>query len=209
MNLEQLQDAVRVRLGVPVADNFYTAPVLTDLINEALQTYSVEYDWPWLEATETFSTVANQEGYDVPADWCRTQVLTPPDDYPLRYISLNELRQRNEVGGLFNAQFPDSYTIAQEQVKLSPVPQSVRVYTHDYIKVEPYLINPTDQCYVPNEWVYIVVAKACALAYMRQNDMERAMNWERQYDKWLIRARDNRRRTTAFPSVRVRPGSMI
>lgn len=209
MTLTQLRDAVRVRLGVPASDNFFTDATLTDLINEAVQTYSVEFDWPWLEATTTFATVANQEGYAVPADWVRTQVLTPPDDYPLRYISLNELRQRNEVGGLFSAQFPDSYTVAQDQIKLSPIPQSVRTYTHDYIKAEPTLSGASDTPLCPAQFQYIIVAKACALGYMRQNEMERAMGWERQYDKWLMRMRDNRKRTTAFTQIRVRPGSMI
>lgn len=209
MNLEQICDSVRVRLGVPEADSFFIQPVLIDLVNEAVSTYSVEYDWPWLEANDTFTSVANTESYAVPADWVRTMAITPPSDYPLRYLSLNEVRQRNQVGGLLGSNYPDSYTIHQDQIMLSSIPQSAIVYKHDYIKVEPMLVNPTDQPYIPDQWIYCVIAKAVALGYMRQNDMERAMNWERQYDKWLIRMRDNRRRSVAFPPVRVRPGSML
>lgn len=204
-----MRDAVRVRLGVPATDNFFTDLILTDLVNEALQIYASEYDWPWLSASTSFSSVAGQESYTPPADWVRTQILTPSDDYPLRLISLNELRQRNEVGGLFNAQFPDSYAISQDSILLSPIPQSGKSYTHDYYRAEPFLVNDGDEPLIPDQWVYCVVAKACSLGYMRQNDMERALGWERQYDKWLARMRDNRRRSTAFLSPRVRPGSML
>lgn len=209
MNLEQMQDAVRLRMGVPVADSFVADPVLIDLINEAVQVYAMEEDWPWLEETVTFNSVANQEAYDTPADWVRTAVVTPDSDYPLRYISINETRQRNEVGGLSNGLYPDSYTIQRDKILLSPIPQAVRSYTHDYIKAETTLVSPTDVPFLPTQWRYMIVCKAVALAYMRDNNMERALSWERQYDKWLTRMRDNRKRTTAFTQVRVRPGSMI
>jgi hypothetical protein len=209
MNLEQMRNAVRTRLGTPASDSFSTDQALTDILNEALQAYSVEYDWPWLEATTTITTVANTETYSVPTDWARTQVITPTSDYPLRLISLNEARQRNQVGGLLGALYPDAYTIARELVMLSPIPQSALVYKHDYIKVEPVLVGNTDTPVIPTQFVYSVIAKACALASLRGGDHQSALGWDAQYSQWLVRMRDNRRRSTAFPSIRVRPGSMI
>lgn len=205
--LEDLRVAVRTRLGVPEADNFYTAPVLDLLINEAVQSIGLEADWPWMEASTTFATVSQQQEYD-PATlvqaghiWLRTRALTVVNDSSLEWRSLIEIREFGDDSG-----DPAFYTLTGDRLLLAPVPNKALTYTHDYIRQEPILVFNTDSPLMPIPFRYAIVHFACYLGHMRQNENQRAEPEFAAYEAWLKRMHDNRRRTTGAIRARVRPG---
>lgn len=202
MNLEQLCDAERARLGVPVSDNFYTPPVLIDLTNEALQAISTEFDWPWLDASTTFDTANGTATYTPPADWMRTRGLCIDGFDAMEYRSLIELREWPTS----ITDVPRYFHVNAEQLTLRPVPGSVNTVTHDYVKIEPALANPTDTPLMPSQFHYVIVAYAVHLAHLRAGDVQRATAALADYQGWLKRMTDNRRRQTGGIRVRVRPG---
>lgn len=207
MTLTQLRDAVRIRLGVPVSDAFYTSAVLTDLVNEGLQAYSTEVDWPWLGTSTTFSTVAGTQAYTPPANWNRTKLLTPDESDTLVLMSLAEVREYGKEE--HDRAFPTVYTIWGEQILLAPVPAGIYTIKHDYIKAEPELDQDNDTPLLPSQYHYALVHFAAAAGQLRQNETQR---WEaemKNYETWIKRMLKNDRRSTQTMRVRVRPGSHL
>jgi hypothetical protein len=202
MNLEQMCDAERVRLGVPASDTFYTLETLTDLTNEALQAISTEFDWPWLDGTVSFSTVSGTATYTPPADWARTRGLCIDGFDAMEYRSLIELREWPTT----DSDVPRYYHINEEAITLRPVPGSVNTVIHDYVKTEATLVTPADVPFMPAQFHYSVVAYAVHLAFLRQGDVQRATAALGDYQGWLKRMVDNRRRQAGGVRVRVRPG---
>ena len=202
MNLEQLCDAERVRLGVPASDTFYTQETLTDLTNEALQAISAEFDWPWLDGVDTFSLVNGTATYTPPADWARTRGLCIDGFDAMEYRSLIELREWPTT----IVDVPRYYHINADTITLRPVPGAVNTVIHDYVKVETTLVTPADVPLMPTQFRYSIVAYAVHLAHMRQGDVQRAQAALGDYQGWLRRMTDNRRRSTGGIRVRVRPG---
>jgi hypothetical protein len=207
MNLETLRESVRTRLGVPEADNFYTAPILDDLVNEAIQAIALEEDWPWLQSSATLNTVAGTQSYTPPVNvghvWSRTRGLARVNDDVLEWHPLKEIRGAGDGRGI-----PIWYCITQEQLILAPIPSSALQYTHDYIRQEPILVNNEDAPVMPIPFRYAIVHLAASMGYARQNEDPRAAAEMSQYQAWLKRMQDNRRRSAAPARVRVRPGAM-
>lgn len=206
--LEQLRDAVRVRLGQPEADNFYTAPVLDDLINEAVQAISLEDDWPWQDASAILTTVIGQQNY-VPTVtaghvWLRTRAITQADADSLSWRSLIEVRENGTTKG-----DPAIYTVSEERIILAPIPTRVIAFTHDYVRQEPILVFNTDSPLMPVPFRFSVLHLAAALGHYRQNQSQRGDMEMQSYQGWLKRMQDNRRRVTVPARVRVRPGRMF
>lgn len=206
MNLEQARNAVRVRLGVPASDNFWTDTTLTDLVNEALQAVTTEFSWPWLEATTTFATVAGTQTYTPPTTWQRTKALIIDGTDALQWRSLEEIREFPTT----TRGRPVFYTVFAEQLLLAPVPDAVYTINHDYLRTEPALALNTDTPLMQAQYHYAIVEFAAYLGHLRSGDSSRYSNKAQDalnnYKTWLQRITDNRRRTTANMRVRVRPG---
>lgn len=205
MILEQLRDAARIRLGVPANENFYQSQQLDSLLNEALQTISVENAWPWLQTTTTFATVAGTRFYTPPSNWQRTKALSIDGYDPLTFLDLQEIRA-----------WPDSvtdvpmfYTIYQEQIYLAPTPSAVYTMRHDYIRQETKLLDDTDAPVMPIQFQYSILAFAAHLAYLRAGDLPRAQAALTEYNGWKKRMEEARPRSSSTIKVRVRPGREI
>lgn len=202
MNLEQLRDASRRRLGVPSADAFFTDPILDDLVNESLQVLSMEEDWPWLQVATTFATVSGTRGYTPPAGWNRTKALGIDGYDALQWRSLQEIREVPTA----TTGVPQYYTVFAEQVLLAPIPNGVYTILHDYVKIEPDLTLATDTPLIPTQFHHAVVAYVAHLAHLRAGDAQMASAALADYQGWLSRMRNHRRRSSAPLRVRVRPG---
>ena len=203
--LEQMRDAVRIRLGVPENEGFYTAQQLDSLINEALQTISVENAWPWLQVATTFPTVANTRFYTPPSNWQRTKALSIDGYDALTFLDLQEIRN-----------WPDSvtdvpmfYTIYQEQIYLAPTPSAVYTIRHDYIRQENKLLDDTDAPVMPVQFQYSILSFAAHLAHLRAGDLPRAQAAMAEYSAWKKRMEEARPRSSSTIKVRVRPGREI
>lgn len=205
MNLAQLSDSVRVRLGTPAGDTFFTDPVLADLVNEALLAISTETDWPWLQTSSTIPTVNGTAAYTLAAGVRNTRALTIDGYDPLEWRTLAEIRS---IPTTVTGQ-PTMYTVTQEQILVRPVPAGVYTLVHDYSTVEPVLSGPTSTPVMPSEFHYAIVALACHLAHLRGGDVNRAGAAMADYQGWLKRMVSQRRRSSGPIRVRVRPGGEL
>ena len=207
MDLERMRDAVRSRLGVAVNDAFYTAQQLTDFVNEAIQAISIEEDWPWLQASTTFSTQDGVQTYTPLDDWARTKSLCIEGYNPMQWRTLAEIRQ---FGTTDEDDAPRYFTVYGDQILLSPVPNTAKTVIHDYVIQEDLLVEDTDTPILPSQFRFAAVAYASYLALSRSpGNMPRAQLAMADYQAWKDRMLKNRRRQTAPTRVRVRPGSAL
>lgn len=205
MNLAQMRDAVRTRIGVPAGDTFYTDQTLNDLTNEALQAIASEADWPWLQASTTFSTVAGTGTYTPPADWVETRTLCIDGYDAMDPRTLAEIREYLSTV----RDVPSVYCVSGDTLLLRPVPSAVFTVTHDYVKNEATLITDADVPFMPAQFHYSIVAFACHLAYLRSGDVQRATAALADYGSWRQRMLRQRRRTAGPIRIRVRAGQVI
>jgi hypothetical protein len=205
VNRAEIVHAVRYRLGNPTNEPFFTDPVLNSLVNEALQVVAAEDDWPWLQATTTFSTVSGTQTYTPPADWTRTKGLVIDGYAPIEWRTLAEIR----AAGTTERQFPTYFTTFAEDILLAPVPDSAYTVRHDYYVSEAELSADTDTPVLPAQFHFAVVAKAVELGHLRQRDTQRAEPAQAEYRSWLDRMRKHMSRSKAPKRVRIRPGRAI
>lgn len=206
MILEQMRDAMRVRLGVPENENFYFAQQLDDLINEALQTISAEFAWPWLQGTEIINTVAGTRFYTpLDVNWDMTKALSIQGYDALIFLDLQEVRNwPDDVRDV-----PMFYTVWLNQLYLAPAPSAVYALRHDYIKNEPLLRDNSDTPLMPAIFHYSILSFACHLAHLRAGDLPRAQAAQQEYERWLKRMTSKREQSTSTVKIRVRPGRDI
>lgn len=212
MNLAQMRTAVLSRVGVPASDSFFTAQVLNDYINEAVTAFCAEDFWPWMEGTESLTTVAGTATV-TPADstWHLTKALYISGFEPLLLSNLQDVDYVTVQGQ------PVAYVVFQDKIVLSPTPDGVYTVTHQYYKQEPLLVNDTDTPLCPAEFHWAIVAYAAHMAllragevsYYRGNITGRAAALYQEYEQWLARAREHRRRSAQPLRPRVRSGSWI
>lgn len=203
MNYSQLRQSTLTRIGVSSNDALFTATVVGDLVNEAIHTIEVEFDWPWLEAITTHSTTAGTQTLTVPTDWLRTDKLWIADNDPLEYLGFGDLRQQYDVTGRGQ---PEAYSIVADAIYLGPTPDSTYTVNHLYIRREPDLTSDTDSPLMPASFHMAIVELATALGLRRSREEARAVVAENSYNNWLRRMADNRRRSSQPMRVRVRPG---
>lgn len=202
MTLAQLRDAIRVRLGVATNDSFYGTATLNDLANEALQAISTEMDWPWLTDSTTFATVGGTATYALPATSVSTLQLIIDGYAPMNLRSIQEIRTWPVV----DRGVPSEYTIHDEQIVLRLVPDGIYTVIHDFVRFEPALTQDSDEPLMPEQYHFAIVHMAAALAFERSGDVRRHESALQGYSRWLIRMRDNARRSKQLMRLRVRPG---
>ena len=209
VDVTSMTASVRTRMGSPTTDGFFTDAMILDMLNEALMAIATEGDWPWLQATTTFTTVAGTATYDptVATNWMKTRALTIDGYDSMQLLNFKEIREK-----VTSAQgTPEFYAVFNELINLRPVPNAVFTVIHDYYKYEPLLVNPGDQPILPAQFRMAIVEYAVYLAHMRQSDTSRYSNSAAaalsSYKDWLMRMADHRRRTTGGVRIRVRPGS--
>lgn len=196
---------VRTRLGNPATDGFFTDAQILDMLNESLQYNSTLADWPWLQASTTFSTVAGTATYDPSAasGWTKTRALTIDGYDSMTQMSLEEIRERpTTVQGT-----PSVFCLSNELIHLRDVPNAVFVVIHDYLKREPELTSGASVPVMPEQFRYSITEYATYLANMRQGDWAAADRSLARHAKWYEAMSDHRRRTVGGVRIRVRPGS--
>lgn len=201
MNLEQLRDAVRVRLGVPADDNFYPDEVLDSLVNEALLAIDSENEWPWKQIATTFSTTSGDGSYAPPAGWEQTKKLWITNDDTMALVSLDDALFYTGTGR------PYLYAIQADEILLRPIPDGVYTINHLYYAVETELVDNTDEpTTLPSQFHTAIVQYATYLAHERAGREDRAQGALRVYNQTLQRMLAYKLRTTRVPPIRVRPG---
>lgn len=206
LNHDTMVTAVRTRLGNPSTDGFFSDAQLSDLVNEALQITNAEADWPWLQATTTFATVAGTATYDPTAasGWVKTRTLSIDGFDSMSERSLIEIRD----WGITPQGTPCMWALENELINLRPVPNAVFTVIHDYIKIEPE-ISSTQTPLMPASYRWSIVEYATYLAQLRQGNQQGAGAAKAAWQDWLEKMADHRRRTTGGQRIRVRPGSAL
>lgn len=201
--LAQLRRSVTSRLGTPVTDQFQTSDVIDEYINVAIQTIEQEARWPWQESVQTITITDTTGDVTVTADWKATRsiiagrtqltIVTPVD---VLLVPLS--------GGT-----PQIATIVDRVIKFRPAPAIGAVLQHVYYRTPILLIEDEDEPQMPTEYTPAIIAKACELLSVREDDRASAAAHAGEYNEWLVRMRRDLRRTTGPIVPRQRPGAWV
>jgi hypothetical protein len=198
VNLLEYRTAIERRSGVALDSR-----ALTELVNEALQAVSTEYDWPWLTGTRTFTTQPDVTTYPMPFDANR-----------IRYVTVNgdEITKRRiidlDIGRC-------GWTVHGDQLVLSPVPSAATPVLVRYHGTESDLASDTDSPALPPEYDHAVIEFALMRVADRADEsntaagQRKAERAQKAYDGWIRRMRRGCQRTAGPIAPRVRPGSAI
>ena len=210
MSVTTLIAAVRRRTGLSSSDAFAADADITELLNEVSSAVATEHDWPWLETSSTALVTANgTAAYAVPADWMRTRTLQIAGSAPM-----DSSRSREQLDGYWPTSTvgdgePRFFVISGDQIRLYPTPGGVYTVTHVYYRRETVLDDGADEPLMPSWAQGILIWGAAAELLRRTGQDARADEAQQQYDRWLRRLEDNKRRTVGPARVRVRPGGFV
>lgn len=181
MQLSEFRTAIRSRLGVPATDSFFTDTALTDIANAAIQQIAGEFDWPWLEATETINTTNGTATYSTDASSARTISVIDPTGVPLKRMPIDELSYLGAATGGY-VRF---YAVVGSTLHVRPVPNTALALTHYYVDTEAALSNDADTPTLPAQWHDAWVAYGMVLAYTRANRAADAQAALALYNDWV------------------------
>lgn len=200
MTFTELQAAVKVRIGAPADDGFFTATVLGDVVNEALQAISTENDWPWLLTSENLSTVAGTSTLTPGATWIRTKSLQIAGFDPFEWFPIQDL------DGLVGQGQPTIFAEEGNTLQIRAIPDAVYSIKHRFWRTEPVLTSGSVSPLMPTNFHYSIVAFAAYLAHNRAHELDRANQELNSYRMWLERMQSYRRKSAGPIRPRVRPG---
>lgn len=206
MNFGQLRSAVYDLLGVDTNDGLLTPTVIGNLVNRANHTIESDAEWPWLQASETISIVANTDTYAPNVNWKQTIELVDDVERVLERYSITEMndRWRSTTTGK-----PRDFAIFADQIVVRPVPDSAYTFKHRYYRFEPELVNDSDSPLSPNDMHGAIVEYAAYLALRRDRENARVQEAKLAYADWQKRMQIIKRRYLTPGRVRVRPGGLL
>ena len=213
MNLGQLRAAVYANVGTDANDGLLTPTSVNSFINRALHKVEQESDWPWLETSETISTVAGTDSYTpgaaAPAGtlWLRTRTIFDDADHVVEWESRMETGDRwsNATTGK-----PQEFSIYGDKIIFRPVPDAVYSYNHLFQKAEVDLAADSDTPILPATYHNGIVEFASYLAFRGSRETERANLAFQGYTEELKKMKERAKRRVDLPGkVRVRRGSWI
>lgn len=194
----QYRTRVYDRLGLPTTDGHVTSAQVTSALNAALQEYATEYDWPWLQAEETVTTAADDEGYALPTRYARTlYVLNDADNENLEYRPAQALVQ---YAGRTDR--PLYYSGLWGELVLSPTPDAVYTLRHGYVRAEAEFSADGDTALLPDAFAEFLVTIAARKIAVRRKDTELHRLLSDEYQAWVTRLRNEVRRTAFLGRVR-------
>jgi hypothetical protein len=190
MQLSELRTAVRQRLGVPASDSFYTDAVLTSLTNEANRWIAAQWDWPWLEKTETITTVDAQQDNATAADYSATIAVVDSTGVPLERRPISDILRM----GTGKAGIVRYFTAYGSKLVWRPVPNGNLSPVHYYRCTEPALANDGDTPLLPSQYHEAIVEYATAVALERRGLVSEAQARYKTVQTWIenMRARADR-----------------
>jgi hypothetical protein len=204
VNLASYRTRIMARIGVPAGDGFFTAPILNDVVNQALQTIEEESYWPWSEVLTTVPLLAGTSGLVLPEDWRAVKAV---------YIDNNELAQCSITDLLrwpaTTQGMPSQWAQSGEGIELAPVAAGDYQVVLVYYRMQPPLVSDTDQPMLPDRFHPAVVAKGAELCARREDDGPNQAVHLADYTQWLNRMKKAMRSTTRPTVPRVRPGSWL
>lgn len=183
MNLTNLIEATRTRLGLPASDAFFSDQNITDLINAALTYITGRHDWYWLETSEALTTVASTETVDTDADSQRTIALYDDTGVQLEWMALSDLVR---IPADAESDTPRFFGYKGSKIVLRPVPASGgATLTHIFRGTEPRLLTGSDSPLMPSQFHDAIADWACYFSGLRQGDLPAAERWQQSGEAWI------------------------
>lgn len=204
MRLAQYRQSVRNRNGSPPTDQFQTDPVVDENINIAIQSVAQEARWPWQEARQTITITDTTGDVAVPPDWRATRAIIV-DQHEVMVVSPTEVFMwPSSASGL-----PQIVAVIDRTLTFRPVPTVGTTITHIYYRTPTLLVQDDDVTNIPDEYAPAIIAKACELLAIREDDRAAAAAHAAEYGEWIRRMRGDKRRTTGPIVPRQRPGGWV
>ena len=203
MDLAALRAAVNQRTGIA-----FDTGALNSLVNEAVTTVASEADWPWLNGSEVFLTLAGVTRYPMPTGWTRTRSVSANGN-EVRSASIRDLDTFDTRTFDTRSFATHTFTVDEDELVLLPeLPVSVTV-THRFVRSEPTLVNDTDVPLLPAHFHPALVAYGSYLVLQRKDEARRAEMCRIDYERWIKRMRDDVSRKRGPVRIRVRDGAGI
>jgi len=188
----------RNRVGISSTDGMATDAVMLEMVAAACRRVALMHDWPWLESSETLSTVIGTTEYTPGATWrTTTRVSIEGDD--LEYRTPRDLADYLEMDGR-----PVLYTVERGKLVLAPNPDAVYSVNHQFIRQEVALATTADSPLVP-DWAIdlptTIVAHMLA-ARIKDSGLQRLI--EAEITDLIRSLRDETRRARGYPKPKSR-----
>lgn len=189
--LSDLQDFIRQQTLLETDD--WSDAKLTIVINEGINEVATRFNWPFLADSADFDLVADQQAYTF--DTIVDNAGTGKKVAKLHVINDNDERRRlTELssqqawamygGSMPTGTTPDEFFIWGDSLYLIPVPTAsdasrLRLF---YFRQPALLSDPTDTPEWDTQFHLIPAYWACARAWEREEDFEKASIWRQQFD---------------------------
>lgn len=176
-----IRTAVLTRTGLPASDSLVTAQVLKDVVNRAYHHIEGEADWPWLEATENLTLVANDLTKAPAATYLRTLNLRhAATGEVLRWMPIEFLDSLITAKGT-----PKFWGYSAGVLQFRPGADAGYTIAHRYITQPVDLVADGDIPVSPAVWEGAIVEYAAYLVFQRTNDNPEAKEALAAYGAWL------------------------
>lgn len=145
--------------------------VLLTILNQAIEDVASTTSWPWLEASTTITTVADQNNYSLPADFAKLEALYFDD----RDLIVETTRRRaKQVHGTDTTMYPDQFYFYGEEIVFAPTPSTSSLTINlDYQKTPTALSSDSDTPEWHTGFHYIIAEYAAAKVWEREEDLEK------------------------------------
>lgn len=200
-DLATLRSLVRLRLGVPTSDDFFTDSVVTTLINAAIATIENEQRWPWMERFNDTSIDATGSLL-MPQFWRATRAVIV-NGIELELTTPTDILADSSTGA------PTAYAEVGSGITVRPIPPAGTTATHIWYAFPTTLVVDSDFASVPDGYSEAIVCKAAELGSAREDDSSARQLHAADYGRWIDRMRRDVRRSVHPIKVRVRPGGWV
>lgn len=116
MDLSTIRDEITDRVGPGTG---LSATTLNRWINDGQRLFCSSFEFPWLEATDTDTTVDGTQNYNIPSD-CRKLLAVYVNDEKYTYVPFTQ-KDNVPTGGSANAR---AYYVFDDDIYLIPTPDS-------------------------------------------------------------------------------------
>lgn len=191
---------VRYKLALPSNDQKVTDTALTISINNGMNAMATDYDWPWLMAGETITTVAGTTAYNLPTRHVRTLWVSDAT----RGLDLAALQRRELTKWIYESGPPAFYSAYGAGIRFGPTPNAVFSLAHTYIQAEPPLTTGAQEPLCPEHYSDVIVLYACIEEATRLKDFSQRNAFMQDLQLWMKRMRDNVRQEASTLRVKTR-----
>lgn len=197
MQLSDIRDEVRERMGVSPNDGFYSEAKITRLINSANRQIVLDQDWPWLQVNTSVDTTAGTCVLTMPAN-TRRVVRMSYQNIEVRYFV-----ERVKPDWYDREGAPRIYTYEGGNWIVYPEPQQVYALDVTYVRQSDNVLSAdTDVPLIPDYCIDALISKTCVMLARRERDLDLERNFFGEYMTIMDSMRDEQENTTEGMSPR-------